>query len=128
MNLTTYDFIDELKAKYSMEFDILKDTFSTQKDIDILLAIDKAYKAICKYCGWITVPAEYITATIQLASIYLNGNINVNKSVSGERTINSITQGSRSVSYGSNTVTINSNGLTTDIIAMLPLPKLRCFD
>lgn len=127
--MDTITYINELKAKYPLEYDCLISSFSTQKDINILLSIDKAYKAICKYCGWDIVPNEYVSATIQLATLYLNDKVNINKSVDGERQITQFTEGSRSKAFSSIVTTvINSDGLTDDIKAMLPLPKLRCFD
>jgi len=127
MDTTTY--INELKEKYPLEYDCIISSFSTQKDINILLSIDKAYKAICKYCGWDIVPNEYVSATIQLATLYLNDIINVNKSVDGEKSVSQKVQGSRSIAFSSiKTTVINSDGLTDDIKAMLPLPKLRCFE
>lgn len=126
MSATTY--IDELKAKYPLEYECLSTSFPTQKDLDILLAIDKAYKSICRYCGWTTVPDEYVSATIQLSTVYLNSISNTSKAVLGERIVKQNTEGSRSRSFGDyQTTEIDSDGLTADIKAMLPCPKLRCF-
>ena len=129
MNIDKNLYFDELKTKFSMEYDCLITSFSTLDDYDILIAIDKAYKVICKYCDWNIVPTDYILATVQLATMYLNSNLNLNKSLSGVKQVNQITQGSRSVSYGTiKSLEIGSDGLSADIKAMLPLPKMRCFD
>lgn len=119
-------FLDELTTKYDSEIITIKTIISLDVSDEIIaMAIDKAYKSIMKYTGWIEYNADYTSALISLSIACLNRD-NVNYSVTnGDRVVKSITQGSRAETYESNTITFNSNGLTDDVISMLPYAKLR---
>lgn len=100
---------------------------SVGQDYQLALSIDRAYKAIMKYTGIdeATYSGQFTSAVISLALHYFNNDRIKNQSANGERIVSSMTQGSRTVSYSSPMIAIGSDGLTDDVRAMLPLPKLK---
>ena len=120
--------IDDLKTKYADELNTIKgmlEISDTGKDTMIVLAIDKAYKTILNYTGWLIFDMEYIASVYSLAIAYYTNDCLKYKKAKGEHTITQQTQGSRSVSFGENQVSIDSDGLTQDVKSMLPLPLLK---
>lgn len=95
------------------------------KDIPITAAVDKAYKAILKYTGWDTFNSDYMTVLYDLAITYFNNGTVNSKSAKGERIITQQSQGSRSATYSNASINIDSDGLTDEVKAALPLPKLK---
>lgn len=98
----------------------------------LLNYIDLAWRAIAKY-QWIDIDydtisddkAEYIPLIQELAIAYFNNAQQRNSIVKGEPQITQQAQGSRSVTYKSNTIEIDSNGLTAEVKAALPVRNLR---
>jgi len=119
-------FLDDLVTKYSEYIIAVRIIISLDiSDEIIAMAIDKAYMSILKYTGWVEYDVNYTSALISLSIAYINKD-NVNYSVTNsDRVVKSITQGSRAETYENNTITFNSNGLTDDVIGMLPYPKLK---
>lgn len=128
--MADYDFIIALELKYDVEYLYLSEEFTTDSipftKNKLLINIDKAYKAICKYLDYAgDKTEEYILPTISLTKAYFNiDKINTDL-VKGNRSVTQMSQGSRSVTYRKPTIEIDSEGLTEDVKAMLPLPKLR---
>jgi hypothetical protein len=56
---------------------------------------------------------------------YFNNDTVKNKSAKGERLITQQSQGSRSATYTNASISIDSDGLTNEVKAALPLPKLK---
>lgn len=121
--------LDELVIKYTDELTAIKSILlitDTVSDIPIALAIDKTYKAIFKYTGWDTFNADYMSTLYSLSIAYYNNeNINNNSAI-GKRAVTQKTDGSRSRTYAKANIEIDADGLTQEVKAMLPLPKLRC--
>jgi len=125
-----YSFITDLETKYTVEYQYLSERFLTDGLIadqnSLLLSIDKAYKAICKYIGFEDAyDGTYMAETICLADAYFNLDILNRDLLKGNRTVTQMAQGSRSVTYGSAKIELDSYGLTEDVRAMLPIPKLK---
>ena len=120
----------ELKEKYTKEFELLSEQF-TDEDINytenkLLLAIDKAYTVITKYLNYTGEKTEdYIIPTITLAETYFLSDKLNKELVKGDRPITQMSQGSRSVTYGRANKELDSNGLTEEVKALLPLLLLR---
>lgn len=122
--------LTDLKTKYQSEITDIKTLLSitvddTSTDIPIAVAVDKAYMAILKYSGWDTFNSEYIAAVYDLAIAYFNNDTVNTKTAKGERLITQQSQGSRSATYSNASINIDSDGLTGEVKAMLPLPKLK---
>lgn len=85
--------------------------------------IERAYMSICNYLSCDELPRRLTPAVGALAPILI-----VHTSQSNNGYVASKTQGSRSVSfsYGDGTK-LDEYGLTAEVRAMLPLPRLRCF-
>jgi hypothetical protein len=122
--------LTDLKTKYQTEILDIRILLSisgtdTSNDIPIALSVDKAYKAIMKYTGWDTFNSDYITAVYNLTTAYFNNDTVNSKSAKGERLITQQSQGSRSATYSNATISLDSDGLTNEVKAALPLPKLK---
>ena len=122
--------ITALSLKYESELQTIKsildlaDTTPTT-DLLILIAIDKAYTAILRYTGWETFDINYTSAVYSLAIAYFNNDLNRNSLANGKRSVTQESEGSRSRTYQNPVITIDSDGLTYDAKAILPLPKLK---
>lgn len=124
--------IADLQEKYSSELEYIKSVMLGNSDFapddNILLAsIDRAYTAIRNYL-YLEADADikpYYVAAATLAITYYTNSIVVNNKAAGTRTVTQKSQGSRSITYGSATIEIDSSGLTADVKALLPKPKLR---
>ena len=98
----------------------------------LLNYIDLAWRAIAKY-QWIDVnydtiatdKAKYIPLIQELAIAYFNNAQQRNSIVKGEEQITQHSVGSVSMTYKSNTIEIDSNGLTKEVKAAMPMRKLR---
>lgn len=91
-------------------------------------AIDRAEIAIMTYTGWEMFDERYVSAWISLAISYFNNDKYKNETASGKQMKASQTQGSRSETYiNTSTTNMNVDGLTDDVKAMLPLPRLKVF-
>ena len=98
----------------------------------LLNYIDLAWRAIAKY-QWIDVnydtiatdKAKYIPLIQELAIAYFHNAQQRNSIVKGEEQITQHSVGSVSMTYKSNTIEIDSNGLTKEVKAAMPMRKLR---
>lgn len=120
----------ELTTKYQVEISDIKNLLTIagtddSKDIPIALSVDKSYKSILKYTGWDTFNMDYIAAVYDLAIAYFNNDTVNTKTAKGERLITQQSQGSRSATYSNASISIDSDGLTNEVKAALPLPKLK---
>jgi hypothetical protein len=123
--LNTY--LSKLIEKYNCEIiQIHRLTDNCALDDEVIaLAVDKAIKSICKYTGWTEFDINYHSALITLAITYLNNDRATYSSTKGERITKSVTQGARAESYDTPFIPLDSNGLTDQVKAMLPYPKLK---
>lgn len=113
-----YDYIGQMFDDSNIDYDQYK----------LMLTIKRAYDAICRYTGYEgEYNPDYQMATISLAITYFQNDRVKFEMIKGNKPIKSITQGSRAVAYGENEIAIDDDGLTPDVRAMLPLPKLRVF-
>lgn len=120
--------IEDLKIEYQDELTAIKSILEisdTSKDVSVILAIDKAYKSIMRYTGWILFNAEYVSALYSLAIVYYNNDTVNTRTAKGERIMTQKTQASRSATYINPSINIDSDGLTNDVRAMLPFPALK---
>lgn len=80
------------------------------------------------YTGWETFDERYVSAWISLTISYFNNDKYKNDISNGKQMKASQTQGSRSETYiNTSTTNINTDGLTDDVKAMLPFPRLKVF-
>lgn len=120
-----------LAEKYSAELSYIDALFKregiTYEQEDILLALDSAWRAIVRYMWLDTLDydSNYSTCLIRLALAYYNNSQIEKGNLKGVIRVSQQTQGSRSVTFASNTISIDSNGLTAEVKAMLPVRKLR---
>lgn len=126
--------IEDLQEKYSSELEYIKSVMLGNSDFspddNILLAsIDRAYTAIRNYLHLEANDdlTPYFVAATTLAIVYYTNNVVVNGKAAGTRTITQKSQGSRSITYGSANIELDAQGLTADVKALLPKPKLRVF-
>ncbi|MPM89225.1 hypothetical protein SDC9_136333 [bioreactor metagenome] len=121
-------YIEKLIEKYAEQIELVKSLIAgaaSEDDAVIALSLDKAQKAIMQYTLWAAFDEEYISALIALAIQYLNNDKTRAKAANGERSVSMQTQGSRTVSYTSPVIEFSKDGLSEDVRAMLPRPKLR---
>ncbi len=120
------NYFDNLAVIYESEITALSLLVGANpNDLQILYAIDKACKCILKYTGWTVFDTLYTPALIALATAYINNDKFKYQVMDGHMIQASKTQGSRSESYLSPVVSLDSDGLTIEVKAMLPLPKLK---
>lgn len=130
MNLT------KLASVYADELEYIVTLFSAEginyNPNELLINIDDAWRAIACYL-WLdydsdnieVVKADYQTLICRLAMAYFN-NAQIEKgNLKGTKFITQQSQGSRSVTYRSGAIEIDSNGLTAEVKAALPVRKLR---
>lgn len=120
----------DLTTKYQEEISNIKTLLSIpsddkSNDVTIALSVDKAYKVILKYTDWVNFNSEYISTLYDLAVVYLNNDSIKKKTATGDRFITQQSQGSRSVTYSNAKISIDADGLTDQVKAVLPLPKLK---
>ncbi|MEA4921393.1 MAG: hypothetical protein VB078_10810 [Clostridiaceae bacterium] len=130
------DFITKLYILYENEYDLLKnmilDSTGTTFDDpiikrDVLMSIDRAVKAILRYTGWVDMKTGYESVVCTLAMDYLMTNTQIYRLFMGKPIMSAQTQGSRSATYKADMPTIDGNGLTAEVKAALPLPRLKVF-
>lgn len=123
---------EAIKDRFTTIYDYLNGYF---EDIgvsviqeELVLAIDNAWRAICKYC-WIDYDlediTEYLTPITMLSKAYYQNAIVQKKTISGNTPITQLTQGSRSVTYKNSTVDLDGDGMTAQVKACLPSRKMR---
>lgn len=121
----------ELKTTYSDELSYIDALFQKEgisfSEEELLIDIDSAWKAIAKYLfiDETTYQPIYSTLVVRLAMAYFNNNQLTKGNLKGDLQITQQTQGSRSVTYRSNLIELDSNGLTAEVKAALPVRKLR---
>lgn len=126
--------IETLKEKYARELAYLQSLFAdlgvdTLKESILMDAVNRAYIAIRNYLRLddnedITI---YFDAAVALAKAYYNNSIIELNQATGKRTVTQKSQGSRSITYGTATTEIDNNGLTADVKALLPLPRIKFY-
>lgn len=79
------------------------------------------------YTGWDIFDERYISAWVSLSIAYYNQSKYQNDMANGKQIKASQTQGSRSETYVTSIKNIDSAGLTEDVRAMLPFPKLKVY-
>lgn len=121
----------ELKTTYSDELSYIDALFQKEgisfNEEELLIDIDSAWKAITKYLfiDETTYQPIYSTLVVRLAMAYHNNHQLEKGNLKGDVQITQQTQGSRSVTYRSNMIELDSNGLTAEVKAALPVRKLR---
>lgn len=126
--------IETLKEKYAKELAYLQSLFAdlgvdTLKESILMDAVNRAYVAIRNYLRLddnedVTI---YFDAAVALAKAYYNNSIIELNKATGKRTVTQKSQGSRSITYGTATTEIDNNGLTADVKALLPLPRIKFY-
>lgn len=126
--------IETLKEKYAKELAYLQSLFAdlgvdTLKESILMDAVNRAYVAIRNYLRLdenedLTI---YFDAAVALAKAYYNNSIIELNKATGKRTVTQKSQGSRSITYGTATTEIDNNGLTADVKALLPLPRIKFY-
>lgn len=126
--------IETLKEKYAKELAYLQSLFAdlgvdTLKESILMDAVNRAYIAIRNYLRLddnedVTI---YFNAAVALAKAYYNNSIIELNKATGKRTVTQKSQGSRSITYGTATTEIDNNGLTADVKALLPLPRIKFY-
>lgn len=126
--------IETLKEKYAKELAYLQSLFAdlgvdTLKESILMDAVNRAYIAIRNYLRLddnedVTI---YFDAAVALAKAYYNNSIIELNKATGKRTVTQKSQGSRSITYGTATTEIDNNGLTADVKALLPLPRIKFY-
>lgn len=126
--------IETLKEKYARELAYLQSLFAdlgvdTLKESILMDAVNRAYIAIRNYLRLdenedVTI---YFDAAVALAKAYYNNSIIELNKATGKRTVTQKSQGSRSITYGTATTEIDNNGLTADVKALLPLPRIKFY-
>jgi len=126
--------IETLKEKYAKELAYLQSLFAdlgvdTLKESILIDAVNRAYVAIRNYLRLdenedVTI---YFDAAVALAKAYYNNSIIELNKATGKRTVTQKSQGSRSITYGTATTEIDNYGLTTDVKALLPLPRIKFY-
>lgn len=126
--------IETLKEKYAKELAYLQSLFAdlgvdTLKESILMDAVNRAYVAIRNYLRLdenedVTI---YFDAAVTLAKAYYNNSIIELNKATGKRTVTQKSQGSRSITYGTATTEIDNNGLTADVKALLPLPRIKFY-
>lgn len=99
----------------------------TSLDTLIAFAVNRAELAILAYTGWESIAETYAPAWISLSIAYYNHAKYQTEIANGKQIKASQTQGSRSVSYVNTITMINTDGLTEEVRAMLPLPRLKVY-
>lgn len=99
----------------------------TNMDMLIIYSINRAELAILSYTGWDIIEEIYAPAWISLSISYFNQSKYQTDIANGKQIKASQTQGSRSESYVNTITMINTDGLTEDVRAMLPLPRLKAY-
>lgn len=126
--------IETLKEKYAKELAYLQSLFAdlgvdNLKESILMDAVNRAYIAIRNYLRLddnedVTI---YFDAAVALAKAYYNNSIIELNKATGKRTVTQKSQGSRSITYGTATTEIDNNGLTADVKALLPLPRIKFY-
>lgn len=126
--------IEALTAKYENEVTYLQSMFAdlgvtTLKESILIDAVNRAYIAIRNYLRLdrdedVTI---YFDAAVTLAKVYYNNSIVELNRATGKRTVTQKTEGSRSITYGTATTEIDKYGLTQDVKALLPLPRIKFY-
>ena len=80
-----------------------------------------------KYTGWSAIETGYEPIVASLALSYLMSDTQTARLFIGNPVISQQSQGSRSATYKANTTTFGEDGLTSEVKAALPLPKLKVF-
>lgn len=124
---------DDLVGKYTDElfiFDKLLESLGLVETTgEEVRNIDLAWRAIARYCWYeyddTESQSKHKMLIVELARAYYINNVYTKKQIKGERQVTQQTQGGRSVTYGSGFAELDSNGLTAEVKAALPVRKLR---
>lgn len=120
---------EEVKIRFADILDYLKTDLGVGIAEENKLAeiIDNAWRAISNFL-WLPYDADaskFSTPIIKLSRYYFQNDALFRSSLSGEKQVIQMIQGSRSVTFKSGAVDIDNYGLTPDVKAMLPPRKLR---
>ena len=101
----------------------------TETDGEEVRNIDMAWRAIARYCWYdyddAAAIAECKMLIVELARAYYINNVYSKRQIQGERQVTQMSQGSRSITFSSGFAELDSNGLTAEVKAALPVRKLR---
>lgn len=98
---------------------------SEQVDGLVNMAIDRAVKAIVHYTGWTAIEVGYESVVASLALSYLMADTQTARLFMDKPFISQQSQGSRSATYKTSVATFDESGLTAEVKAALPLPRLK---
>jgi len=132
MHENEMEMYSDLQELFRIEYYYLKNVLNELEypcdDLKLVLTIKRAYDVICKYTGYEgNYNPDYQSAVISLALTYFQNDRVKFDLIKGNKNIKSVTQGVRSTTYGDSEITIDVDGLTPDVRAMLPYPKLKVF-
>ncbi len=91
----------------------------------IIHSVDIAHHKIMNYMNWKEYNEAYIMAKVTLAMAYFNFNINIAKSFSDNQKLSSYSEGNRTENYKDTDIYFDEYGLTPEVRAMLPKPRIK---
>ena len=117
------------KELFTSFLDISDSQFTLDHNVSHLIihSVDIAHHKIMDYMNWNEYNNAYIMAKVTLAMAYFNFNINIAKSLSGNQKLSSYSEGNRTESYKDTDALFDEYGLTPEVRAMLPKPRIKVF-
>lgn len=123
------EWIDKYIDELTLFNAILMDLRIEETNGEQVRNIDMAWRAIARYCWYdyddAEAQAKCKMLIVELARAYYINNVYSKKQLKGERPVTQMSQGSRSVTFSSGFAELDSNGLTVEVKAALPVRELR---